>query len=174
MIEQVILVNNDDDATGEMEKLQAHKLGRLHRAFSIFIFNSQGQLLLQKRQEGKYHSPGKWSNTCCGHPRPGENIFTAASRRLHEEMGLNCGIHYIFKFKYFARVSDALSEHEIDHVFFGVADDLPELNPQEACAFKYIPMDMLKLDLRERPAAYTEWLNICFNRVYSLHKLFIL
>lgn len=172
MTEQVILVNGDDDATGVMEKLQAHRQGLLHRAFSVFIFNSSGNVLLQQRQQGKYHSPLKWSNTCCGHPRPGENILAAAQRRLTEEMGLVCNLHYVFKFKYFAKVSGALAEHEIDHVFWGLTDDIPVINKEEAAAYKYITMDALAMELKAQPEKYTEWLNICFNRVYSLYKLF--
>lgn len=172
MTEKVILVNREDDAIGEMEKLEAHKMGLLHRAFSVFVYNTSGDLLLQQRQAGKYHSPGKWSNTCCGHPRPGEAVLQAAERRLNEEMGLRCSLHYIFKFTYFAKVAPDLSEHEVDHVFFGVCDELPKLNPQEASACIYTPMDILKKDLEVRPHHYTDWLSICFNRVYSLYKLF--
>lgn len=174
MIEDVILVDSNDEVTGTMEKLQAHKLGQLHRAFSVFIFNSNGELLLQKRAQGKYHSEGRWSNTCCSHPRPGEDISAAAHRRLQEEMGIKCKLEYIFKFTYFAQVSDNLAEHEIDHVFFGASDDMPVLNTDEASGFKYISMEMLQYQLEKYPEEYTKWLGICFNKVYSLYKLFVL
>ncbi|HVX48767.1 MAG TPA: isopentenyl-diphosphate Delta-isomerase [Chitinophagaceae bacterium] len=174
MDNEVILVNGEDVATGTMEKLQAHRLGLLHRAFSIFIFNSQGHLLMQKRAAGKYHSAGKWSNTCCSHPLPGEDVFDAAERRLAEEMGLHCKLHFVFKFTYFAHVSEDLAEHEIDHVFFGFCDSKPLLNPAEVSFFKYMPMETLRVDVERQPAMYTKWLNICFNRVYSLYKLFLL
>ncbi|HNK86555.1 MAG TPA: isopentenyl-diphosphate Delta-isomerase, partial [Flavobacteriales bacterium] len=118
-VEQVTLVNERDEVIGRMEKLEAHRVGALHRAFSIFIFNREGRLLLQQRADGKYHSPGLWTNSCCGHPRPGEPTMKAAQRRLHEELGIRCELTEEFTFSYRAEFGNGLIEHELDHVFFG-------------------------------------------------------
>lgn len=174
MQEEVVLVDDMDNIAGRMEKLEAHRQGALHRAFSVFIFNRQGELLLQKRAAGKYHSAGLWSNTCCGHPRPGEQILSAAARRLFEEMGIDCTLYYVFKFAYFARLSETMAEHEIDAVFFGISDALPIVNPDEAAEYGYVGMLELEQDLAENPEKYTKWLQICFTKVLEQYKLFIL
>src|SRR4051812_29121136 len=122
---KVILVDDNDREVGVMEKMEAHRRGLLHRAFSIFIFNSRGELLLQKRALSKYHSGGLWTNTCCGHPMPGENIETAANRRLNEEMGINCVLNNIFQFHYNVLLDHAMTENEIDHVLFGICENNP-------------------------------------------------
>jgi isopentenyl-diphosphate Delta-isomerase len=120
--DEVVLVNDDDEVIGVAEKLAAHLSGDLHRAFSIFVFNSAAQLLLQKRAASKYHSKGLWSNTCCGHPRPGESIEEASRRRLYEEMGFECEVRQVFALTYFAELDGGLFEHEYDHVFVGQFD----------------------------------------------------
>jgi isopentenyl-diphosphate delta-isomerase len=168
MDEYVVLVNEEDTPTGTMEKMEAHKKGALHRAFSIFIFNSKGELLLQQRALDKYHSPGLWTNTCCSHPRHGEAVLDAAHRRLAEEMGMQCSLEYHFKFLYKAQFENGLIEHELDHVFFGNSDALPELNPAEVAAYRYIGMDLLEKELNEAPEKYSPWLRISFDQVKGL------
>ncbi|HCI57152.1 MAG TPA: isopentenyl-diphosphate delta-isomerase, partial [Bacteroidetes bacterium] len=121
-MEFVILVDEQDREIGEAEKMQTHKLGLLHRAFSVLIYNTKGEMLLQQRAETKYHSGGLWSNACCGHPRPGEKIEDAARRRLKEELGFNCSLKFSFKFIYKASFENSLKEHELDHVFTGIYD----------------------------------------------------
>ena len=163
--ENVILVDENDNMLGTMEKMAAHRLGKLHRAFSVFIFNHQGQLLLQQRAYDKYHSAGKWSNTCCSHPRLGEQNFDAANRRLKEEMGLDCELFYGFNFIYRTDFSNDLCEHEFDHVFFGTTDALPTPEPFEVAAFAYLSPEELRARLRQSPDEFTEWFKICFERV---------
>lgn len=168
MIEHVVLVDEDDKETGTMEKMEAHEKGALHRAFSIFIFNSKGELLLQQRALNKYHSPGLWTNTCCSHPRPGEAVEDAAHRRLAEEMGMECGLDYHFHFLYKTRFDNGLIEHELDHVFFGTSDTLPVLNSEEVAGYRYIGMKLLEKELNESPENYSPWLRICFVKVKQL------
>lgn len=157
MREQLILVNEHDEAVGVEEKITAHLNGSLHRAFSIFIFNSAGQLLLQKRACTKYHSRGLWSNTCCGHPRPGESIKEASRRRLREEMGFDCELREAFEFTYRADLEDGLIEYEYDHVLTGVFDGNPIPNGGEVDDWKWIDLTTLRLDMRARPQKYTCW-----------------
>ena len=165
MEEHVILVDQEDHQKGTMEKMEAHLFGVLHRAFSIFIFNSKDELLLQQRALNKYHSAGLWTNTCCSHPKPGEDTLDAAHRRLMEEMGMTCHLDYGFHFTYKASFSNNLTEHEYDHVFFGQSDVLPQPNPAEVAAFKYISIAALKDDLNKKPEQYSAWLNICFDKM---------
>lgn len=165
MEEQVILVDTEDTAIGVMGKLAAHQEGFLHRAFSIFIFNSNGELLMQQRALEKYHSAGKWTNTCCSHPRPNELTLTAAKRRLQEEMGMDCELTYGFNFLYRASFDNNLIEHELDHVFFGVSDEVPMINPTEVASFKYVKLAALNEDIIENADDYTVWLKLCFNKV---------
>ena len=165
MTEQVILVDENDHETGLMLKLEAHQKGFLHRAFSVFIFNSKGELLLQKRALNKYHSAGLWSNTCCSHPRPGESIHDAANRRLREEMGLSCEINPAFGFIYKADLDNDLIEHEYDHVFIGTSDVGPVINKDEVAKSKYIDIQSLTEDMVKNPDSYTAWLRICLERV---------
>ena len=168
--EDVILVDKNDNALGTMEKLAAHQSGELHRAFSVFIFNNKGQLLLQQRALDKYHSAGKWSNTCCSHPRPGEQNIEAAKRRLKEEMGLECELTYGFNFIYRTDFSNDLIEHEFDHVFFGTTDALPMINTQEVADYAFMSLDELNERLKQDPGEYTEWFKICFDRVIEHHQ----
>lgn len=161
MTEQVILVDEQDRELGACEKLQAHRDGALHRAFSIFVFDPAGRLLLQKRAAGKYHSGGLWSNTCCGHPRPGEATPVAARRRLREEMNFDCELSEAFSFLYRAELDGALVEHELDHVFVGeLAGDPPAPDPSEAEGWRWVSMSELRRGLREEPASYSYWLKV--------------
>jgi len=173
MMDEVILVDEQDNVIGNMEKMEAHVLGKLHRAFSVFIFNTKGELLLQQRAFGKYHSGGKWTNTCCSHPRPGENTLAAAQRRLMEEMGMQAELNYGFNFTYEALVNEGLYEHEYDHVFFGISDELPSLNEEEVADYKYLTLEELKKEISSYPERYTEWLKICFDKVmeYCEHQM---
>jgi isopentenyl-diphosphate delta-isomerase len=144
-MENVILVDKLDNEIGTMPKMEAHLRGHLHRAFSIFIFNTNGELLLQQRALDKYHSGGKWTNTCCSHPRLGEKTIDAANRRLREEMGMKSKLQYGFNFIYNAPLADNLFEHEFDHVYFGVSDHAPKINKSEVANFKYISMQSAQL-----------------------------
>ena len=148
-----------------MEKLAAHVVPRLHRAFSIFLFNSKGELLLQQRAFSKYHSPGLWTNTCCSHPRDGETLEQATARRLQEEMGMNCEMHEVFTFIYKAPVGLGLTEHEYDHVWFGVTDETPHINRDEVESWKYMSVDDIAKDMKLHPEEYTEWFKISFDEV---------
>ncbi|TDQ11596.1 isopentenyl-diphosphate delta-isomerase [Pedobacter metabolipauper] len=172
-MESVILVDQEDNAIGTMQKMEAHLQGELHRAFSVFIFNTSGELLLQQRAWNKYHSAGMWTNTCCSHPRAGEENMDAANRRLAEEMGMTCTLNYVFNFTYKAELKDGISEHEFDHVFFGITDVLPVPNPDEVAGFKYCDMKSLAIEIETHPEKYSEWLKICFDKVMeSYTKLF--
>ncbi|KAF1024666.1 MAG: Isopentenyl-diphosphate Delta-isomerase [Pseudomonas sp.] len=155
--EQVILVDEQDNAVGLAGKNQAHLDGALHRAFSIFIFNLKGQLLLQQRALEKYHSGGLWANTCCGHPRPGESNEEAAHRRLQEEMGFDCALSYVTRFKYRAVVSPTMIEHEIDHVFIGRFDGVPRVNPDEASQYDWLELGQIKQQMAFEPERFTPW-----------------
>lgn len=165
MHDEVILVDANDNVLGTMEKMEAHVQGKLHRAFSVFIFNEAGQLLLQQRAFDKYHSGGKWTNTCCSHQRLNETNINAAQRRLMEEMGMECTLQPVFNFTYLAQMENGITEHEYDHVFFGVSNATPQPSPQEVAAYKYITMQELAAGLDANPHLYTQWLKICFNRV---------
>jgi isopentenyl-diphosphate delta-isomerase len=173
LTESVILVDKEDNEIGLMPKMEAHIAGKLHRAFSIFIFNNKGELLLQQRALDKYHSGGKWTNTCCSHPRKGEATMDAAHRRLAEEMGMKCKLIYGFNFIYKADVSEGILEHEFDHVFFGISNDLPKIAHEEVEAYKYVAVDELRNELKNHPENYTAWLKICFHSVLEFYqKLF--
>jgi len=167
-MEEVILVNTNNEIQGYMEKMEAHEKGLLHRAFSVFIFNSYGELLLQKRDINKYHSGGLWTNTCCSHPRKNETFIEAAKRRLFEEMGLRCELKETFSFIYKANLDNDLIEHELDQVFFGNTDQKPSLNNEEVMDYKYIKPNQLLIDINNDPDTYTEWLKISFKQVYKL------
>ena len=164
-IEYVVLVNDNDMPLGTMEKMEAHERGKLHRAFSVFIFNKKGEMMLQRRALEKYHSPGLWTNTVCSHPHPGENILDAAHRRMMEEMGFDCELKEIFSFKYKANVGGGLTEHEFDHVFIGTTDKKPNPNPEEVSEWKYMSMNDVMEDIRNNPQNYTEWFKIAIKEL---------
>jgi isopentenyl-diphosphate delta-isomerase len=163
--EQVLLVNEHDEPVGTMGKLEAHQLGALHRAFSVFLFDDQGRLLVQKRAAGKYHSAGLWTNTCCSHPRPQETVADAARRRLVEEMGIDTPVEHRFSFLYKADLDNGLMEHELDHVFFGSWNGPAEPHPEEADDWKYMKPEELEQDLHRHPERYTVWLRTCWDQV---------
>ena len=161
----VILVDEQDNELGTMEKLQAHIEAKLHRAISVFIFNDRKEMLLQKRASTKYHSANLWTNTCCSHPKPNENTTDAAKRRLKEEMGIDCNLQAVFNFTYLAKLENGISEHEFDHVFFGFTNDKPKLNLEEASDYKYLSLDKIENQLKQNPEQFTVWFTIIFERV---------
>ena len=163
IIEKVILVDENDDPVGECEKLEAHRNGLLHRAFSVFIFNHKGDMLLQKRAAGKYHSPSLWSNACCGHPRPGEETISAGQRRLKEELGIHCELQEKYNFIYRVKFENGLAEHEFDHILVGYFDGKPQPDPAEASDWKTIAVNELMMDLQINPGNYTHWFKLCMN-----------
>ncbi|MDG1252967.1 MAG: isopentenyl-diphosphate Delta-isomerase [Schleiferiaceae bacterium] len=167
MNEYVILVSETDEALGRMEKMEAHRKGALHRAFSVFLFNDRGETLLQQRAEGKYHSPLLWTNTCCSHPREGENVLAAAERRLHEELGIQpdaiVDLRPSFHFTYRAEFDNGLIEHELDHVLIGHFNGDCVLNPEEVSSVQWLPMATLLADVHGRPENYTAWFKIILN-----------
>lgn len=167
MEEFVVLVDQDDQKLGLMEKQQAHVAGLLHRAFSVFVFNSKGELMIQQRAASKYHSPTLWTNTCCSHPRDNETYEQAAHRRLEEEMGFDCELEYKFNFIYKAHLENDLIEHELDHVFIGTFDDEPKLNPDEVMAYRWVELDDLKKYMEKNPQNYTAWFKIIFEHYVS-------
>lgn len=166
---EVILVNKKDNKTGKGEKLQVHRQGKLHRAFSVFIFNSKGEMLLQQRVKSKYHSGGLWSNACCSHPKPGEKTRTAAKKRLKEEMGFTCELKKIFSFIYKAKLG-ALTEYEFDHIFLGRFDGEPKPNKKEVRSWKWINLRQLKRDIKKNPEKYTFWFKRALDRVINYIK----
>jgi isopentenyl-diphosphate delta-isomerase len=167
---QVVLVNESDQAVGTMEKMAAHKEGILHRAFSVFIFNSKGEMLLQQRALHKYHSGGLWTNACCSHPYPGEETANAAIRRLGEELGFQTSLEKIFDFTYKANFNNGLTEYEFDHVFLGYYDDEIRANKEEVNDFCYKDMDTIKKSLETNPEKYTAWFHIAFPLVAAKMK----
>lgn len=162
--EKVILVDESDNVVGEMEKLEAHRAGKLHRAFSVFIFNRKKELLLQQRALTKYHSPGLWTNTCCSHPRPGEDTLSAAKRRLKEEMGIETKLDHVGEFIYKTSFDNGLTEHEFDHVFFGEYPDNPNINKDEANDFKWVKIEEVKKSLSSNPENYTYWFRVAVEK----------
>lgn len=164
-MEQVILVNKEDEQIGLMEKMEAHQKGYLHRAFSVFVFNDNNELLLQKRAVQKYHSGGLWTNTCCSHPRVGESLVAAGTRRMEEEMGFTCTMDPVFSFIYKAELDNNLIEHELDHILIGKYNQAPVPNPDEVADWKYIDLDLLTADLEANPQNYTVWFKLVFDQV---------
>ncbi|HTQ65530.1 MAG TPA: isopentenyl-diphosphate Delta-isomerase [Puia sp.] len=162
MREEVILVNEQDEPLGVMEKMEAHKKALLHRAFSVFIFNAKGEMLLQKRAEHKYHSGGLWTNACCSHPKPDEDIQKAASRRLFEELGFVTPLEKIFEFTYKSVFENGLTEFEFDHVFVGVYNDDIIPDKAEVSDYCFKSMEEIKTTLESHPAKYSAWFQIAF------------
>lgn len=170
MKEQVILVDTKDTPIGLMEKIEAHEKALLHRAFSVFIFNDKGELMLQQRAASKYHSPLLWTNTCCSHQRDGETNIAAGKRRLQEEMGFVTDIKEVFSFIYKAPFDNGLTEHEYDHVMVGHFNGKPILNKDEAENYKWMSLEDVKKDIAMQPSIYTEWFKIIFDKSYEKLK----
>ena len=166
----VVLVDGNDNETGFAGKSEAHKKGLLHRAVSVFVVNSKGEWLLQQRAHGKYHSAGLWSNTCCSHPLPGETPLKAASRRLKEEMGIDCHLSYLFSFAYYADFENGLIENELDHVFYGVCEELPQINRDEVESYRYFSIDELNEIVNQKPEKFTIWFRLIYQRVNEFIK----
>jgi len=161
----VILVDEKDQETGQMAKLEAHVKGVLHRAISVLVFNSKGEMLLQRRALNKYHSPGLWTNTSCSHPVPGEESRSAAERRLMEEMGMKVELKFSFQFMYKTIFDNGLIENEFDHVYFGISDELPLLNREEAMGYRYEEIETLIKKIKINPECYTEWFKLMLPKV---------
>jgi len=162
MLEEVVLVNEKDEALGTMEKMAAHEQAVLHRAFSVFVFNTNGDLLMQQRAFSKYHSGGLWTNTCCSHPRPNEDVADAAKRRLQEEMGFITSLTKAFDFTYKAAFDNGLTEHEFDHVFTGVYEGPVHFNPNEVAAYAFMTEIELEEQIKETPERFTAWFHIAY------------
>lgn len=169
-MEQVILVDDQDMMTGTMEKMEVHQKAILHRAFSVFIFNPAGEMLLQQRSMNKYHSGGLWTNSCCSHPRPGEDTLIAASRRLKEEMGFETPITKVFDFIYKASFANGLTEHEFDHVFVGYYDGKMAPDQNEVGNYAYWPMEKIEAKLQSEAGLFTVWFRIAFPKVMDWWK----
>jgi isopentenyl-diphosphate delta-isomerase len=159
-MEHVILVDESDKDIGSMEKLEAHEKGLLHRAFSILIFNSNREMLIQKRSWKKYHSPGLWTNTCCSHPRPGEAMIDATSRKLMQEMGFGAPLKFAFKFIYQARLDNNLTEHELDHVYTGQFDGTPIANQDEVQDWRFVSIESAIREIGDHPDQFTYWFKL--------------
>jgi len=170
-MEEVILVSPQDEEIGYMEKMEAHQLGLLHRAFSVFLFNSKGEMLLQKRAISKYHSGGLWTNACCSHPRKGETIEQAASRRTREELGCEPELQKIHSFIYKAALDNNLTEYEFDHVLFGNYEGEMNLNVDEVSEIVYLPIQQIRQEINEQPEKFTVWFKIIFEEVISIIQL---
>ena len=166
--EEVILVNEQDEKIGLMPKMEAHEKALLHRAFSVFVFNKDNQLMLQQRALDKYHSPGLWTNTCCSHQRDGESNIDAGTRRLQEEMGFTVPLEEKASFIYKAPFDNGLTEHEFDHVLVGHFDGTPQINPAEVADWKWMDMEEIKADMEQNPDLYTAWFHIIFEKFYNL------
>lgn len=165
--ERVVLVDHNDISIGTAPKLDAHVDALLHRAFSVFVFNRSGEVLLQRRAEAKYHSAGLWSNTCCSHPFPDESTMAAALRRLREEMGFECRLRSAFSFVYRADVGNGLVEHEYDHVFIGHSEMTPLPDPAEVAEWKWMSPEQLSTELRLHPGRYTYWLRVAWEELLT-------
>ena len=165
--EKVILVNEKDEPIGLMPKMEAHEKGLLHRAFSVFVFNDKNELMLQQRALSKYHSPGLWTNTCCSHQREGESNLEAGKRRLQEEMGFTTDLKDTMAFIYKASFDNGLTEHEFDHILVGNFNAVPNLNPEEVSAWKWMKLEDVQKDMQTHPERYTEWFKIIFDKYYQ-------
>jgi len=165
--EQVILVDEQDNQIGLMPKMEAHEKAQLHRAFSVFVFNKDKELMLQQRAASKYHSPLLWTNTCCSHQRDGETSIEAGKRRLQEEMGFVCELEEVFSFLYKAEFDNGLTEHELDHVMIGSFENDPIINKEEVESFKWMKLEDVKNDIENNPNEYTAWFKIIFEKSYE-------
>ena len=164
--EHVILVDENDQPIGLMEKIEAHQKGLLHRAFSVFILNNKSELLLQQRSLQKYHSPGLWTNTCCSHQREGETNIEAGKRRLQEEMGFTTDVEELFSFIYKMPFENGLTEHEYDYVLFGNYNDEPKINKKEVLDYKWMSLQKVREDIQQNSKEYTSWFQIIFEKFY--------
>jgi isopentenyl-diphosphate delta-isomerase len=165
--EQVILVNEHDEQIGLMPKMEAHQKAVLHRAFSVFVFNTKNELMLQQRAAHKYHSPLLWTNTCCSHQRDGESNIEAGTRRLKEEMGFTTDLKETTSFIYKAPFDNGLTEHELDHIMLGYYENEPIINKQEVEDWKWMPLEDVKHDINVHPEQYTAWFKIIFEKFYN-------
>jgi isopentenyl-diphosphate delta-isomerase len=165
--DEVILVDENDREIGTAPKLRAHHDGALHRAFSVFLFNSRGEVLLQRRAEDKYHSGGLWSNTCCSHPRPGEETDRAARRRLQEEMGMTVPLLPVFSFTYRSALAEALWEHEYDHVYIGRTDAEPRPDPSEVAGWRWASVEDVTAEMDRHPERFTVWFREPFEEIVA-------
>ena len=165
--ELVILVDENDNQIGLMPKMEAHEKAVLHRAFSVFVFNSKNELMLQQRALHKYHSPGLWTNTCCSHQREGESNVEAGMRRLQEEMGFSVALEETISFIYKAPFDNGLTEHELDHILIGHSEEAPVINEDEVAAWKWMDLEDVKMGINEKPELYTEWFKIIFDKFYT-------
>lgn len=172
-MEHVILVDTNDTPIGTMEKMEAHQQGLLHRAFSILLFNSKGEILLQKRAASKYHSGGLWTNTCCSHPLPGEAMEDAVQRKLYQEMGIrHLSLDFAYKFIYKTKLEKGLTEHEYDYVFVGQFDGAPRVNPDEVEDWKFQSLQSVRKDVREHPDKFSSWFKLILDHP-EMHTLAI-
>ena len=172
--EQVVLVNEQDEPVGVMNKMEAHEKAVLHRAFSVFVLNDKNEVMLQQRAHHKYHSPLLWTNTCCSHQRAGETNIEAGKRRLFEEMGFKAELKELFHFIYKAPFDNGLTEHELDHVMIGYYSGEPVINDDEVESWKWMTIEAIKNDMILNPEAYTVWFKIIFDEFYHYledHKL---
>ncbi|HAX15999.1 MAG: isopentenyl-diphosphate Delta-isomerase [Bacteroidota bacterium] len=165
--ELVILVDENDRQVGLMPKMEAHEKALLHRAFSVFVFNDQNQLMIQRRAAHKYHSPGLWTNTCCSHQREGETNIEAGKRRLMEEMGFTTSLTENISFIYKAPFDNGLTEHEYDYILLGDYNDEPNINPDEVSEWKWMSLEDIEKDMKVHPEQYTEWFKIIFDKFYN-------
>lgn len=170
MLEQVILVDGSNNILGSMEKIEAHEKGLMHRAFSIFIFNSKDEMLLQRRAKSKYHCGGLWTNAVCSHPRPGEKQEEALRRKMMQEMGFSTEVKKAFDFSYRAELKNGLIEHEYDEVFFGIYDGSFEPNPLEVEQYRFFPLNKIKDELRTNPESFTPWFVLLFERMSDFYS----
>jgi len=167
MEELVVLVDEKNNQIGLMPKMEAHEKAVLHRAFSVFVFNEKGELMLQQRAASKYHSPLLWTNTCCSHQREGESNVEAGRRRLQEEMGFTTDLKEVFSFIYKAPFDNGLTEHELDFVLIGSFEDKPNINKEEVESYKWMPLEDVKKDIENNPDIYTEWFKIIFDKSFD-------
>jgi isopentenyl-diphosphate delta-isomerase len=165
MPEEVLLVDEFDRPVGVMEKMEAHRKARLHRAFSVFIFSPKGEMLLQRRALSKYHSGGLWTNACCSHPRPGEETCAAARRRLSEELGFDVPLEKIFEFTYRSEFDNGLTEHEYDHVYVGYYDRDVRPDPEEVSQWRWLSPEAVQSELDASPEDFTAWFHVAFPMV---------
>jgi len=167
MEEKVILVNENDEQIGLMEKIEAHEKALLHRAFSVFVYNDKNEVMIQQRALSKYHSPGLWTNTCCSHQKEGETNVEAGKRRLMEEMGFHTNLKEVTSFIYKAPFDNGLSEHEYDYILVGHYNDEPKINPEEVADWKWMSLEAIKKDMANCPEKYTAWFKIIFSKYYN-------